>query len=162
MAGQTHPRTLVGVFHHASDAFAALRRLDDDGLPPYHVGLVSDDPVLAGETGGHSRALAGSVGGFVLGLAMTALYVLIGGASFRENVPGVVLGALFVAFGLAFIGNVLGRALVVQAPHHGTFEHAVREGGAIVTVECVGDECDHARHLLEGSADEVIEEGAEV
>jgi len=159
MAQMAHPKTLVAVYHHSDAAFAALRDLDGEGLPPQHVALVADDPELAGEIGGHSYAAAGSIGGFVLGVVVSALFVAIGGPSFREDIVGVVLGGAFVCFGLAFIGNVFGRGLVVHTAHAHAYEHAVQEGGALVTVECVGDECDHARHAL-ATADEIVEETA--
>lgn len=161
MGTSGRPHTVVGVFHHAAAAFDALRRLDHDGLPPHHVGLVAGDPELAGEVGGRTFALAGAVGGFLLGIVVAVLYVAIGGPSFAQNLVGVVLGGAFVSFGLAFIGIVFGRALVRHTPHRAEYEHAVKDGGAIVTIECVGEECDHARHVLEGAAaDEVVEEGA--
>lgn len=159
MGTSIRPHTVVGVFRRPEAAFDALRRLDHDGVAPHHVGLVAGDPELAGEVGSRSFALAGAAGGFLLGLLVTVLYVAIGGPSFAQNVVGVVLGGAFVAFGLAFIGLVFGRALVVHTAHRAEYEHAVKDGGAIVTVECVGEECDHARHLLEGAADEIVEEG---
>lgn len=159
MTASLAAHVIVGVFHEPGAAFAALRRLDREGLPPQHVGLIAGDPELAGEAGGHSFPRAGAAGGFVLGLVVSALYVTVGGPSFHQNVPGVVLGGAFVSFGLAFIGTVLGRALYVHAPDHIEFEHAVQDGGAIVTIECAGDECDHARSVLRSAhADDVVDE----
>lgn len=155
-----HPHTVVGVFRRSEAAFAALRDLDDDGLPPHHVGLVADDPELAGEVASHSFRMYGAVGGFLLGIVVTVLYVAIGGPSFARATVAVVLGGAFVSFGLAFIGIVVGGTLVVHAPHRHEYEGVVKEGGALVTVNCSGEECTHAKHILErSSADEVVEEG---
>jgi hypothetical protein len=153
------PHTVVGVFHAQDAAYEALHELDRDGLPPQHVSLVAGDPELAGEIGSHSHPLAGAVAGFFLGIVLTLVYVAMGGPTFAQNVLGIVLGGAFVAFGLAFIGIVFGRTLIVHPSHRHEYEHAVRDGGAVVTVECVGDECDHARHVLEHAhADEVVDE----
>ena len=155
-----HPHTVVGVFRRSDAAFAALRELDGDGLPPNHVGLVTGDPELAGEVASHAYRMYGAIGGFVLGLIVTALYVATGGPSFSRDLVAVTLGGAFVSFGLAFIGIVVGGALVVHASHRHEYEEVVKDGGALVTVECAGDECDHAKHILEhASADEVVEEG---
>ncbi len=159
MDTRARSHTVVGVFHHPDAAFAAMRTLDVGGLPPYHVGLVSDAD-LAGEVASRSFRRWGAIGGFVIGLIVTVVYVMIGGPSFTRDMVAVVIGGAFVSFGLAFIGIVVGGSLVVHATHRGEYEKAVRDGGALVTVECSGEECDHAKHLLEGSqADEVLEEG---
>lgn len=155
-----HPHTVVGVFRRADVAFAALRELDGDGLPPHHVGLVAADPELAGEVASHSHRMHGAIGGLILGIAVTLSYLAIGGPSFARDTVAVVLGGAFVSFGLAFIGIVVGGALVVHAPHRHEYEDVVKHGGAIVTVDCSGEECDHAKHVLErSSADAVFEEG---
>lgn len=155
-----HPHTVVGVFRRSDAAYAALQQLDGDGLPPDHVALVAGDPELAGEIASRAYRMYGAIGGFVLGVIVTALYVTIGGPSFARDLFAVILGGAFVSFGLAFIGLVVGGALVMHAPHRSEYEAVVKEGGALVTVECSGDECDHAKHILENSsADEVIEEG---
>ena len=151
--------TVVAVFRRQDAAYGALRALDRDGLPPAHVAVVAGDPELAGEVGSHAHPLAGAIAGFILGIVLTVAYVAMGGRTFAQNVVGIVLGGAFVAFGLAFIGIVFGRALIVHPSHRHDYEHAVSEGGAIVTVECVGEECDHAKHVLESAAaDEVVEE----
>jgi len=155
------PHTVVGVFHQTDAAYGALHELDSDGLPPQHVSLVAGDPELAGEVGSRSHPLAGAIAGFLLGVVLTVVYVVMGGPTFAQNVVGIVLGGAFVAFGLAFIGIVFGRALIVHPSHWRDYEHAVSDGGAVVTVECVGEECDHARHVLErAAADDIVEEDA--
>ena len=154
------PHTVVGVFREPDAAYEALHELDREGLPPQHVSLVAGDPELAGEVGSHSHPLAGAIAGFCLGIGLAIAYVVMGGPTFAQNVLGIVIGGAFVAFGLAFIGIVFGRALIVHPSHRREYEHVVHDGGAVVTVECVGDECDHARHVLEGAhANEVIDEG---
>ncbi|HKW77896.1 MAG TPA: hypothetical protein VJQ09_02285 [Candidatus Limnocylindria bacterium] len=154
-------RAVVGVFHRTAEAFEALARLDEEGLAPDHVGLVADDPELAGEVASHDRARVGALGGFLLGVLVSVVFVAMVGADALSALPGVVLGAIAVTFGLAFIGVVFGRGLVVRTAHHGAYERAVREGGAIVTVECTGTECEHARHVLEdAAAEQIVDEGA--
>ncbi len=159
MATVTHPHTVVGVFHSNSDAFGALRRLDDAGLPPRDVGLVSGDPELAAEVGSHSYAVVGAVGGTLLGLLLAAVYVGFSGPDFRVNPVGIVIGTAFVAGGMGFIGFVLGRAIVRRASRWSDFEHVVRDGGAVITVTCVPGECERAKEVLAASgADEIVDE----
>ncbi len=154
------PHTVVGLFRQPEAAFTALRRLDGGGLPPQDVTLVAGDPELAGEIASRTHALAGAIGGFFVGVAVTVLFVVIGGPTFAANTVGIVLGGAFVAFGLAFIGIVFGRALVTHPAHRVEYERTVQDGGALVSVDCVGDACDHARHVLESAAaDEIVEEG---
>ncbi len=156
-AQQVH--TLVGIFRSVDDAHQALRHLDHERIPPQHVSLIANDPELAGDVGGRSFAVWGAVAGAALGLILAAAYVAFGGPTFRVNPVGIVLGAAFVAGGLAFIGLVFGRAFVVRSAHGTDYEHAVEEGGAVVTVACVPEECEQARTVLgRAGADEIVEE----
>ena len=153
------PHTLVGVFHATPDAYAALRRLDGVGLPPWDVGLVSGDPELASEIASHSYAWLGATAGLLLGLILGAVYVGFGGPGMRVNPVGIVIGAVFVAGGMGFIGFVFGRALVRRTSHASEYEHVVRDGGAIITVACISEECDRAREVLRtAGADEIVDE----
>ncbi len=153
------PHTLVGVFHSTPEAYATLRRLDGAGLPPQDVGLVSGDGELAAEVGSHSYALAGAAAGVLLGLLLGAVYVVFGGPGMRVNPVGIVIGAAFVAGGMGFIGFVFGRALVRRTSRGSDYEHVVNDGGAIITVACVPEECERARDVLMTSgADEIVDE----
>jgi hypothetical protein len=155
----THAHTVVGIFHSSLHAYLAMRRLDSEGVPPRDVGLVSEDPELAGEVGSHSYAILGALAGVVLGLVLAAVYVGFSGPNFRINPVGIAIGTAFVAGGMGFIGFVFGRALLRRASRWSDYEHVVRDGGAIVTVACVPGECERAKEVLAASgADEIVDE----
>ena len=153
------PRTLVGVFHGVDAAYAALRRIDASGdVSPQHVGLIAGDPELAREVGAHDHVVAGAVGGFILGLVLAAFYVAIGGPSLHRDGPPPVLGTAFVSFGLAFLRLLVWPRVGVPTKPERAVEHA-RPARTAAHPPCgTGPECDRARRLLDGAADEIVEE----
>jgi len=52
---------------------------------------------------------------------------------------------------LTAIGFVIGRAIGRHAPDAHFFARVVQNGGAIVSVQCVEEECDLAAQVLDGA-----------
>lgn len=150
-------RTVVGIFSNDRRAAEALRSLDAAGFDADRVQMTGDDPSRAAEIGGKTYALEGLAAGFVAGLALVAALGIWGGLA--ANPVGLVIGGVGVAGGLAAIGLVVGRAMGRHAPDAHLFAGVVRNGGAVVSVQCADEECDLVAQVLDGAgAQEVRDE----
>lgn len=160
---EARAHTLVGVFRSADDAYKAVGDLDHARVAPDHVSLISGDAELAADVGGRSFSIAGAIGGVLLGIILAVIFVFGPFGPGLIDPVGTLIGTVFVAGGLGFIGFVVGQALVVRTPHERDYGRAVEEGGAIVAVSCRQDECDRARAVLshDGAVDIVDDEATE-
>jgi hypothetical protein len=150
MSQATMPsKTVVGIFGNDRRAAEAMRSLDAAGFDPDRVQMVEDDPSLAAEVGGRTYAREGFIGGLILGLLVVAGFSVWG--DLGRDVVGLIVGGVGVVGGMATIGLVVGRTIDRHAPDAGLFARTVRNGGAIVSVRCVADECDFAARLLDGA-----------
>lgn len=142
--------TLVGVFGTGRRAVEAVRSLDAAGFPASRVQMVDDDPSRAAEVGGRTYAPHGFVLGGLFGVLVTIGFTIWGGLA-AINLFGVFLGSVGVVGGLATIGLVIGRTVGRHAPDAPDFAEAVRQGGAVVSVQCTDAERDLAARVLDGS-----------
>jgi hypothetical protein len=159
MAAATHPHTLVAIFPSFGTAVGAVRSLEDAGFDPAHVEVVGDDPRAAAEVAARTYGREGFVGGLALGTALVLAAVFLGGLNTWPVAS--VIGSVGVIGGFAVIGLVLGRAVEVRARDASLFAAAVRDGGAVVAVDCDAN-CDAAAALLhEAGATQVRDETPE-
>ena len=142
-------RTVVGIFGNDRAAVRAMRSLDAAGFDADRVQMTSDDPSRAAEVGGKTYALEGGIGGLIAGLAVTIGFSAWGGLA--ANPVGLVIGAIGVIGGLVAIGFVVGRTMGRHAPDANLFAGVVRNGGAIVAVQCADHECDLVAQVLDGA-----------
>ncbi|SRR5712692_9287292 len=142
-------KTVVGIFGNDRRAAEAMRSLDAAGFDPDRVQMVEGDPSLAAEVGGRTYAREGFIGGLILGLLVVAGFSVWG--DLGRDVVGLIVGGVGVVGGMATIGLVVGRTIDRHAPDAGLFARTVRNGGAIVSVRCVADECDFAARVLDGA-----------
>lgn len=142
-------KTIVGIFSSDRKAVEAMRSLDAAGFDADRVQLTADDPSRAAEVGGKTYAIEGGIGGFIAGVVVVVGFSAWG--NLATNPVGLVIGAIGVVGGLTAIGFVIGRAMGRHAPDAHLFARAVRDGGAIVSVQCVADDCDFAAQVLDGA-----------
>jgi hypothetical protein len=142
---------VVGDFATRDAVVDALSALAARGIAPADVSVVAGDPDLARDVGGRSYALAGFIGGALLGLALSIWFVLSGGERMLTDPFGIVIGAFGTIGGLAFIGVVVGRAIVRRSPDAQRFADEVRRGDTLVAVACDGETCDRVREALRGA-----------
>jgi hypothetical protein len=142
-------KTVVGIFSSDRKAVEAMRSLDAAGFDADRVQLTADDPSRASEVGGKTYALDGGVGGLIAGVALVVGFTVWG--NLATDPVGLIIGAIGVVGGMTAIGFVIGRAIGRHAPDAHLFAGVVRNGGAIVSVECAADECDLAAQVLDGA-----------
>lgn len=159
----TPVKTIVGTFGNGRKAVEAMRSLDAAGFDPDRVQMVADNESRAAEIGGKTYALEGGIAGLALGVLVVAAFA--GWGSLPSNPVGLLIGGIGVAGGFAAVGFVIGRALGRHAPDAHLFAGVVRDGGAVVSVQCAADaERDLAAQVLDrAGAREVRDEpGPEV
>jgi hypothetical protein len=150
--------TRVAVFPSLGEALKGIHSLEVAGFDPSQIEVVAGDERAASEVAARTYGREGFFGGLLLGAVLVLGAVFIGGLS-RYPVASIV-GSVGVIGGLAVIGLVLGRALERRAPDAPLFAAAVRDGGAVISVEC-GSKCDTAERLLhESGASDVRNESA--
>jgi hypothetical protein len=155
MAATRH-HTLVAIFGSFAGAATALRSLEAAGFDPAHIEVVSDDARAASEVAARSYGREGFFGGLLLGAALVLVAVFFGGLGAWPVASAV--GSVGVIGGFAVIGLVLGRAIEVRAPDAPRFAAAVRDGGAVVAVDC-DTNCDVAESVFaETGANEIRDE----
>ncbi|MEA2661195.1 MAG: hypothetical protein QOH08_767 [Chloroflexota bacterium] len=142
-------KTVVGIFASDRKAAEAMRSLDAAGFNADRVQLTADDPSRAAEIGGKSYALEGGIAGLVAGLVVVIAFTAWG--NLATNPAGLVIGSVGVIGGLCAIGFVIGRAMGRHAPDAHLFARVVRNGGAIVSVQCADTECELAAQVLDGA-----------
>jgi hypothetical protein len=142
-------KTVVGIFGSDRKAVEAMRSLDAAGFNADRVQLTADDPSRAAEIGGKTYALQGGIGGLIAGVVVVLAFSVWG--NLATDPVGLVIGAVGVVGGLTAIGFVIGRAVGRHAPDAHLFAGVVRNGGAIVSVQCSADECDFAAQVLDGA-----------
>jgi hypothetical protein len=150
MAQRGH--TLVAIFPSFARAAGAIRSLEARGFDPAQVEAVADDAGAASELAGRTYARVGFFGGLALGAVLVLSAVIVG--DLVRYPVAVAVGAFWVVGGFAMIGLVLGREVVRRAPDAPLLAQAVRDGGAVVAVDC-GDRCDVAHEIFDesGAAD---------
>jgi hypothetical protein len=150
MSQTTMPsKTVVGIFRNDRAAAEAMRSLDAAGFDADRVHMSEDDPSQAAEIGERTYVLEGFVGGAILGLLWVVAFAIWGDLG-RDPV-GLIVGGVGVVGGMATIGLVIGRTMARRVPDAPLFARTVRNGGAIVSVRCVADECDFAAQVLDGA-----------
>lgn len=154
-------KTVVGIFSSDRKAVDAMRSLDAAGFDADRVQLTADDPSRAAEIGGKTYALEGGIGGLIAGIVVVVGFAVWG--NLATNPVGLVVGAVGVVGGLTAIGFVVGREMGRHAPDAHLFAGVVRNGGALVSVQCVAEDCDLATRMLgeAGARDVRDEPGAE-
>lgn len=159
----TPGKTVVGIFSNDRTAVEAMRSLDAAGFDADRVQMVADNESRAAEVGGKTLALEGGVAGLLVGVLIVTGFAVWG--DLASNPVGLIIGSVGLVGGFAAIGFVVGRALGRHAPDAHLFAGVVRNGGAVVSVQCAADtECDLAVQVLDGAgAREVRDEpGPEV
>jgi hypothetical protein len=147
-----HPdgiKTVVGIFRNDRKAVEAMRALDAAGFDADRVQLTADDPSRAAEVGGKTYALEGGLVGVLAGIVVVAAFAAWG--NLATDPVGLIIGGIGVAGGLTAIGFVIGRTMGRHAPDAHLFAGVVRNGGAIVSVQCADEECDLAAQVLDGA-----------
>ena len=148
--GHTTPiKTVVGIFSNDRKAIEAMRSLDAAGFDADRVQMTADDPSRAAEVGGKSYALEGGLLGLLAGIVVAAAFAAWG--DLAANPVGLIVGGIGVVGGFGAIGFVIGRTMGRHAPDAHLFAGVVRNGGAIVSVQCADEECDLAAQMLDGA-----------
>lgn len=138
--------TVVGVFRNGDAARAALRQMDEAGIPPDRVGVIANNVRQAREVAGSfspAAALVGAAAGAVVGLG----FGLATGMSVNSAVATAGGVVMFAIIG-AFIGALAGRAKALKSRDYGKYQRAVDLGDALVTIRCADAERDTAREAL--------------
>jgi hypothetical protein len=141
--------TVVGMFPTDRAGVAAMYALDRAGFEPGRVEMVADDPPRAAEIGATTFATAGLIVSALFGFAVVVAVAVWG--DLGRDPFGLVLGSLGVVGGFAVIGLVIGRTLGHDAPDAALFARAIRRGGAVVSVQCIGTQRDLAMEVLSGA-----------
>ena len=154
-----HSRNVIGVFADGRAARAAVQFLEHAGFSPDHIAVVARDVRKARELSA-SRSPQGAVVGGLVGAAVFAIFLWIGGPVMWSNGVVLALGlAGFLVAGVA-IGTLTGRGRLFVADHSERYEDAVEAGETLVSVHVNDDERERARSLLrEAGALSVPEEG---
>jgi hypothetical protein len=142
-------KTVVGIFNNDRKAVEAMRSLDAAGFNADRVQMVADNESRAAEIGGKTYALEGGLVGSVVGVVVVTGFAAWG--NLASNPVGLVIGSIGVVGGFAAIGFVIGRAVGRHAPDAHLFAGVVRNGGAVVSVQCADAECDLAAQVLDGA-----------
>lgn len=142
-------KTVVGIFRNDRTAVEAMRSLDAAGFDADRVQMTADDPSRAAEVGGQTSALAGGLAGLLAGIVVVAAFAVWG--NLGTNPVGLIIGGIGVVGGLIAIGFVIGRTIGRHAPDAHLFARVIRNGGAIVAVQCADEECDVAAQVLDGA-----------
>lgn len=138
--------TVVGLFHDQHMAERAIRTLKNQGFAEDQIGVLMRDlerqQELAEHTGTKAEegAATGAVGGGVLGgvlgllagvgaLAIPGIGPIVAGGAIASTLAGAGIGA--AAGGL--LGALVGMGIPEEEARH--FEHGIREGGILVTVQ---------------------------
>ena len=152
---------IVGAFERHDDALAAVHRLQSEGMPADRIDLVSANIRQAREPMG-SYSPWGAIAGGVVGLALTLLYIVLGGDTVRSSAFAIVIGGFVLVVGLGFIGMLAGRARLFKQDQYAPLEDDVAMGETLVSVSCeTSDGADETRAVLErAGAREVRFEGA--
>jgi hypothetical protein len=148
--------TVVGIFSTDRRAIEAVHSLDAAGFAASRVQMVGDDPSRAAEVGGKTYAPHGFILGALAGVGVVFVFSAMGDLG-RDPV-GLAIGAVGVVGGLAVIGLVIGRTIGRHAPDAHEFAEAVEHGGAVVSVQCEGEECDRAVRVLDGAGAAAVRE----
>jgi hypothetical protein len=141
--------TIVGIFPNDRKAVEAMRSLDAAGFDADRVQMVADNSSRAAEIGGKSYALVGGIGGLLVGALVVAGFTVWG--NLAVNPVGLIIGSIGVVGGFAAIGFVIGRAMGRHSPDAHLFAAVVRNGGAVVSVQCEDEECGLASQVLDGA-----------
>ena len=156
-------QTINALFDREEDARAAVRTLEQAGMPPDRIGVVTGNVRQAREVAG-SFSPQGALAGAMLGALLVAGYVVFGGDPVRQNPFGIAVGGFAIIGGLAFIGWLAGRARLIKEDRYEHFEDESALGEIIVSVVCDTPEgADTTRAMLEraGAREVRLEESGE-
>ncbi|MGH2451838.1 MAG: general stress protein [Candidatus Limnocylindria bacterium] len=155
----TREEQVVGVFHDHQRADDAVRDLEAAGFSPDRVSIVADNVRRAREPAG-SHMFAGAIVGGILGVLLTAAFVVMGGEQVTQNWVAVGLGFIgFVTAGI-LIGALAGRARLFAGREGERLESAVDRGAVLVTVVVAPEERRAAERALRESGAASIREEA--
>ncbi|MGH2450606.1 MAG: hypothetical protein ACRDGE_04925 [Candidatus Limnocylindria bacterium] len=147
-SGRHAVHAVVGDLPRRESIAAAVASLTRAGFRPERVTIIAGDPELARDVGGRSYTAIGVIAGAFTGAGFVILVLLMGGPQMLVNPVGLVIGAIGVIGGLAFIGLVFGRSIVRRCEDAQLFAEEVARGDALIAVACEGEACDKAREAL--------------
>jgi hypothetical protein len=146
--------TVVGIFPDDRKAVAAMHALDLAGFEAGRVQMVADDPSQAAEVGRNTYAAQGFLIGAIIGIVLVVVLRIWG--NLGNDPVGLVIGSIGAVGGFAVIGLVVGSTIGRHAPDAAAFARAIRRGGAIVSVQCPGEERNRAMQVLNGAGAQTI------
>jgi len=157
MPRKTGQETVVGVFHTAAEAQAAVNRLKALGLTDDQIGVISQDKEgTFQEQSEETMAEEGASIGAVTGLGAGALWGIGIAAGVLPAIGPVIAGGTLAAIAAsagtaAAAGGILGAFIGLGIPeeeaefYHSEFEH----GRTIVTVKCNKDQLAQVHQILD-------------
>jgi hypothetical protein len=162
-SGMVGAQTIVGAFAEHAAARRGVRMLEQAGMPPDRVGVVSENIRQAREVAG-SYSPQGALAGAMLALFVIVGYVVAGGEPIQRNPAGIAAGGAAVLLAFTAIGWLAGRARIFKEDEYADVEDDVALGETLVTVVCdTPDGADQARAILEkaGATDVRLEDTGE-
>jgi hypothetical protein len=157
--------TITGLYDHYDDAKAAVKALEDAGVPSDDISIVTNkangDPDIQGQgnragegagTGAGIGAVAGGAGGLLTGLGMLAIPgvgPVVAAGWLAAAAAGAVAGA--VAGGA--VGGIVGAMIDSGVPEEDAnfYAESVRRGGSVVTARVEDDQRAPAEAILNSS-----------
>jgi len=146
--------TVVGIFPNEGEAVAAMHALDLAGFEAGRVQMVADDPSRAAEVGRNTYPARGFIVGAIIGIVLVGVLGIWG--NLGNDPVEFVIGSIGAVGGFAVIGLVVGSTLGRNAPDATAFARAIRRGGAVVSVQCPGEERNRAMQVLNGAGAQTI------
>lgn len=146
--------TVVGIFPNEGKAVAAMHALDLAGFEAGRVQMVAADPSRAAEVGRNTYPAQGFIIGAIIGIVLVGVLGISG--NLGNDPVEFVIGSIGAVGGFAVIGLVVGSTLGRNVPDATAFARAIRRGGAVVSVQCPGEERNRAMQVLNGAGAQTI------
>jgi len=154
--------TVVGLFETQSAARDAIRRLQDAGISPDHLGVAMKDTAAAGtladdagvgdlsEEGATAGAVSGAGIGALVGLALVgSSFLLPGIGTFLIGGPlaAALTGAGIGAASGGLVGGLVGAGIPEHEAEH--YASGLERGHIVVTVQATDAQAPTARRVLD-------------
>ena len=147
-----HPKTLISLFDERKQATAAVLDLVEEGFSEQQLSLVGaagpgelTEGAGAAVKGAEIGAVAGGLGGLIVGLALLPLPG-VGPIVAAGPVAATLVGAATGAVGLGFLGALVNLGLTEE--HASCYSEGVRRGGTLLIVQASEEQAARAGETL--------------
>ena len=157
-------RTVTGLYDNYDDARAAVKALEDAGVPSDDISIVTskaNGPDVEGQgshaadgagTGAGLGALAGGAGGLLTGLGLLAIPG-VGPVVAAGWLAATAVGAAAGAVAGGAVGGIVGAMVSAGVPEEEAnfYAESIRRGGSVVTAKVDEGRVAQAQSILDGS-----------